>query len=262
MRSGLKTLLLTGLLAAQASLAQDRVLEIHHQDFYEGLGVTASLLEDGRLIAQVSEEVAKIKTVKATLTYNRDAKAGEWVVWAGPDQAPLLTSSFDYTNRGVYDTESILAQQTPKSAALSALLLWEDYLASVSSFFFSADSNYGTDCPACSSLPNGCSGWFGSCNGASVRTACDKHDRCYQCGARCWGHSRSQCDSSFRQDVQGRSGSWWCGLVYWLGVRGLGWLFYQDPNARTDMQPDVYQLGISFTGCPQEYSHLCTIYVF
>ena len=237
--------------------AQPRVEEVFNQEFYGGLNVTSQRLSDGTLTAFVAQKAGESNPVLAQLTYDLVAKTGELTLF-GSNPLAATRESFDYKNTGTFDTEGELARQTVKSIALAALLLWEDRQAP---FLEALTPNYGVDCPRCSSIPDGCSGWSQRCNGRSVKESCERHDRCYQCGNQCWGHTRAQCDLNFYQDVTQATNSNGCGFIYWVGVRGFGWLFYRYPDLRADMQHDVYYLGITLNGCPPGMYYLCTTYV-
>ncbi|HEX4956412.1 MAG TPA: hypothetical protein VF017_23750 [Thermoanaerobaculia bacterium] len=234
-----------------------RVVETHVETFYDGLAITTERLEAGQLVAHVSQGGGEDRAERARLTIDPAAGRGEWFAWDREGRAEAW-EVHDYAGaEGGKELAAILEQQTVKSATLSALLLWEDHLAARSPFV----ETYGQSCPGCHPTSDQCSGWSDSCNGADLRSACNRHDVCYQCGNQCDGTSRAQCDLSFRGEVQGATGSSACARIYWLGVRALGWMFYRDPMGSTP-PGDVYSLGLYLTACPPVYYYLCTIYVF
>lgn len=248
-----------------AGAAGERILEVHHQEFYDGLAVTSNRFADGRLVAYVSEKGAggTLKT-SAELTLDMETLSGTWKVW-GDGIAPLVEETFDYRNRTeAPNLESILRAHTVKSVALSALLLWEDHVAACNGE--AACGPLGRACPGCTLRPNGCTGsWLlpGECGtgNVSIVTACRAHDDCYQCGMFCAGTTRAQCDARFRQDIEALTNDPDCAWTYYWGVRLFGWLFYRNPLGRIP-EPDVYRLGLFVTACPPGLYHLCTIYVF
>lgn len=250
-------LLLAALLLAGPVAAQPRVVEVFNYEFYGGLNVTSQRLSDGTLTAFVAQKTGESNPVLAQLTYDLVAKTGELALFASNSLA-ATRESFDYRNTGSFDTEATLARQTVKSIALAALLLWEDRQAPLIQQLM---PHYGEECPGCDPEPNGCSGWTDRCNGRSVKESCERHDACYQCGNQCWGHTRAQCDLNFYQDVTQATNGNGCGFIYWVGVRGFGWLFYRYPGERAQRQSDVYALGIALNGCPPGMYYLCTTYV-
>jgi hypothetical protein len=197
-----------------------------------------------------------------------------------PDDA-AADKSFDYSQMGPVGGESvsrILSEHTTRSVALSALLLWEDHLYEQHLGEEGALLTPGLGpaapellprtewqvCTACTAYPNGCSpNWIvpQSCAGTSIVGPCDNHDACYQCGAVCSGTTRAQCDAQLRSAIQAVTGSSFCATAYWVGVRLLGWMFYQNPYLRPAFGPDVYYVGIELTACEGQYAHMCTIYV-
>ncbi len=259
--------LLVLLFAGNPLFAQgSEVVEIFTQHFYDNLSITGQRLADGNLVAYVtlapkaasgarSRVVAKYVLNKATLT-------GDFTV-LDEGGTPESLDFFDYRNQPGFDhLEAEVAAHTVRSVTLAALWLWEDYEAQRSSAVVSEQGVLV--CPGCSFDNNGCSpAWLipQSCGGANIAGACLTHDACYQCGATCSGATRAQCDAQFRADITAITGSPFCGRVYWLGVRALGWLFFQDPTLRPYMGGDVYSLGISINPCPANMQHLCTTIV-
>lgn len=253
------TAMLCGLFAGAQVEAEERVLEEHREVFYDGLVVTAKKLEGGRLVATVTKTwPSGRREPLGRFTLDVERARGEWLAFGTSD--PLRAArSFDYARTEAGDDLSnLLRMHTAKSVALSALLLWEESRGEDETM----GRVYGQDCASCAATPNGCSGWSDTCNGRSVQTACNRHDVCYQCGSRCDGSTRPQCDAQFRQEVQAATQSADCAQIYWYGVRFMGWLFMRNPETRASSQPDVYSLGIALTGCPSGYTHLCTIYLF
>ncbi len=187
---------------------------------------------------------------------------------------------FDYRSaRLSRPFDEIMAEHTVRSISLSALLLWEDHVEAqrvaldALPFQKQHGDHWGNDevCngvdggPACTADPGGCSGWLvpQSCAGTSIVEPCNRHDRCYQCGSFCFGTSRLQCDQGLRTDIRNVTGSWACGAIYFWGVRGFGWLFYQyDALMRMALGHDIYSLGLSMSACEGQYAHFCTVYVF
>jgi hypothetical protein len=256
-RLGPALVLLTLLVSPTATHTQPFSLESYRQTFYPGLTVTSQHMASGELVASVQGFEADRLVTRATFRLRPVLGVGEWTVSPNASD-PGDLRVYAYGGDPSFDGAALARRHTARSMALSALLLWEEHVAERTGLA----ERYGDRCPSCRPSENGCSGWFETCNGQPVTDLCHRHDVCYQCGSTCESTSRAQCDAQFRAEVRARTGSTWCGLIYWLGVRGLGWLFYQDPSQRIDMQPDLYSLGVALSACPTSYYHLCTIYVF
>jgi hypothetical protein len=248
--------LLTLLLSATTTHAQPLALESFRQTFYPGLTVTSQRLATGELVASVQGFEGDRLVIRATFRLRPALGVGEWTV-APSRSDPGDLRIYAYGSDPNFDGAALARQHTAPSVALAAALLWEDHVAERAGLL----AQYGEGCSSCTPGGNGCSGWMERCNGASVTAACNRHDACYRCGQACDSTGRAQCDAQFRAEVRNATGSTWCALIYWLGVRGLGWLFYQQPAERFDMQPDTYALGLALSGCPTSYYHLCTVYV-
>jgi len=276
----LSLLLATGMVPVQAVAAPgsaQAIEEVFTIEFYDGIVVTSMKMANGDFLAVLStggegSPGAIGGRVAARYQLHTQARIGLWQV---PGEG--VDRTFDYRGfqpPGGLALDDFLARHSVRSVALSALMLWEEEAGSSELSLVQMTPSASEPllqqrglvpvCDECSADVNGCSpGWVipDSCAGSSIRTPCDQHDACYQCGAICSGTSRSECDSRFRQAVYQATGNWWCASIYYWGVRGLGWIFYQDPNQRADLGPDVYYIGIELSACEGEYSHLCTHYV-
>ena len=184
---------------------------------------------------------------RGTLWLDRGSGTAKWSSSSGE------STSYDMSS---HDAAQIVAAHTPLSVALSAMLHLEDEKPDPKLYEKSS----------CSYRPNGCTASPQDCGGISIRSACDNHDWCYQCG---WsqGRTRSDCDIEFFQEIyQLTSGNGDCASAYYWGVRVLGWLFFQDPNApvnRLHYWGDVYALGISMNACSgTQYERMCTTYIY
>jgi len=232
------------------TVATERQVAFWSHEFYDGLTVTARQDADRNIRAEIRYAG---HPVLASLHLR---VADRYAIWSTQSLNGRITTLRYYDFAEDAFLERLLESHTVQSAALSALLLWEDALPTVGPDDLTMVRRQG-----CVAQPNGCTGWFQTCAGVNIRPACDAHDECYQCGAINDGLSREDCDNQFRQDILDLGGSTFCANVYYWGVRGLGWLFYQDPNARPPMGPDVYYLGIEINACPDGYKQLCTTYV-
>lgn len=250
--------------------------------FYDGIVATVERRQDGSFRGVLTRALDDGGTrLLARYDLVPEARQGLLIV---PGRGVVRT--LDYSGfrppRGE-ELEAFLAAHTPASVALSMLVLWEDETAETaasmsrqlapmeepdggvsfpgSPLFFRQEQRQV--CPGCIANLNGCSGWLTPqyCAGTAIGPACNDHDACYQCGAFCEGRTRLECDQQFRQAILSRTGSSWCANVYYWGVRVGGWPFYEDPNARFPMHPDVYSLGIEISACEGTYAHLCTHYV-
>ncbi len=252
-------------LVASPVLAQgSEVVEIFTQHFYDNLSITGQRLADGNLVAYVTlapkAAGGERSRVVAKYLLNKTTLSGDFTILdeAG---APEALDFYDYRNQPGFDQlEAEVAAHTVRSVTIAALWLWEDYEARVHAGTGITEQG-GGDCPGCVADRGGCTGVWDWCNGSYIGDACDTHDGCYQCGAFCRGCTRAQCDAQLRVDILAATGSPFCARAYWLGVRGLGWLFFQDPTLRPYMGGDVYSLGISINPCPANMQHLCTTIV-
>lgn len=188
--------------------------------------------------------------VKGSLHLDIQGSTAMWI----SNRAGGVSANSRYYDLSAPKPRQVLQSHTLKSAALSALLHWEDEQAQALPTRSGPSPTVGQDCDP--GVPDGCTGWFDECGGISVRAACDAHDICYRCALM----SRRACDNQLYEDVGELSGDWDCASSYYWGVRGLGWMFYQDPNLRPYMGPDVYALGITINGC-EGYEYLCTTYI-
>jgi hypothetical protein len=242
------------------------VTEIFTQHFYDNLSITGNRLASGRLVAYVTHTEAtptgEENRVVAKYVLDPSSLTGDFTTLDGGG-APESLDFFDYQNQpGFSQLEAEVAAHNVRSVTIAALWLWEDYEASKSTAVLPEQVQLA--CPGCSFNNNGCSpAWLTpqSCGGVNLGAACLRHDACYQCGAFCTGATRAQCDAQFRQDITAMTGSWLCGRIYWLGVRAIGWLFFQSPFLRPNMGSDVYNLGVSINPCPDNMQHLCTTIV-
>lgn len=241
----------------------EEVVEIFTQHFYDNLSITGSRLADGNLIAYVTlaegTATGEESRVAAKYVLDKGTLSGDFTVY-DPAGAPESIDFYSYPNQPGYDhLEAEVAAHDVRSVTIATLWLWEDYEADKSTAMLPEQVQIA--CPGCTFNNNGCSpSWVTpqSCGGVSVRPACLTHDACYQCGAFCAGATRAQCDAQFRRDITVLTGSPFCGQIYWLGVRAIGWLFFQIPGLRPNMGSDVYSLGITINPCPANMQHLCT----
>lgn len=250
-------------LAGAPLLAQSQeVMEIFTQHFYDNLSITGNRMADGNLVAYVTiaEKTTSSEENRVVAKYvlNKTTLSGDFTVLA-ENGLPESLDFYDYRNQpGFTHLESEVAEHDVRSVTIAALWLWEDY---------DAKQNAGAGvpevggCAGCTANTGGCTGVWDSCGGVSIRGACDTHDTCYQCGAECNGCTRAQCDAQFRADIVALGAGPLCAGAYWLGVRALGWLFFQTPTLRSNLGPDVYSLGISINPCPPNMQHLCTTIV-
>ena len=212
--------------------------------FYGGVVVSAVQHADGNIMATVraTQKGPALGSLHLDL---RTLSA----VWSGRTAAGNLDARF-------YDLSSperqrVLRSHTLRSAALSALLHYEDQQGAViPASRLSAQS--------CQPVTDGCSNWFDECGGISTRAACEAHYACYQCALG----TRRECDRALFDDIVSLThGDYACASAYYLGVRMIGWLVYQDPTLRPYLGPDMYSLGIELNAC-EGYEYLCTTYVF
>ena len=231
-------------------ISADTPVEIQKFGFYGDIEVVSAWYLNGDIIAQVQTASDKKKLGSLHLSIDR-----KFAFWAGPARK----GSAQYFR--FYDLEqperfAVLESHDLRSAALSAFLHWEEYLAQ---HLRSPRVGEHQIESTCESEPDGCTGWFDECGGLDVRPACDNHDRCYRCSLA----SRAECDLLLFDDVVHLTGGdYACASAYYWGVRGLGWMFYQDPNLRPYMGADVYAFGISLNACPAGMQHLCTTYYY
>ena len=212
--------------------------------FYGGIVVSAVQHANGNITATVRATTKGPALGSLHLDLRKHS-----AVWSGQTAAGQLDARF-------YDLSSperqrVLRSHTLRSAALSALLHYEEQQGGFRrSARLSAQS--------CQPTTDGCSNWFDECGGISTRAACEAHDACYQCALG----TRRECDRRLFDDVVSLThGDYACASAYYLGVRMLGWLVYQDPTLRPYLGPDMYSLGIELNAC-EGYEYLCTTYLF
>ena len=266
----LMTLMAASFLGAGSTLAEESAypVEVYTHDFYDGITVTSMRLSDGDFRAILatpdpSTESSDGKKVRARYYLKIADQRGELQIMDSV-QAIDKTKVFEYSNGNYQEPlPNLLNRHTVASIALTTLWVWEDHGPGAAEKALIVTEKNTAPGGTCTPIPNGCSGWGvpQTCAGTSLVPICDEHDRCYQCGAICDGTTRAECDSIFQATIYNETGSWLCAEIYYLGVRALGWLFYQDPNQRPNMGPDVYSLGIGLSACGGQYSHLCTHYV-
>lgn len=262
-------------LFAPALAAQDAAVEIHTQDFYDGITITTMKLPNGDFQALVSTPAENAPSdagdiVRARYTLRKARREGVWQV-VGDGRAKPRETVYEYA-RGSYPRalDEILDDHNVYSITLSALLLWEEELAARSTpnplfdrKVFDFNKTEVEVCDDCTAEPNGCSpGWIipDSCAGSSITIPCNDHDICYQCFGPCHGTTRLECDRGLHDDILETTGSSLCANIYYYGVRMLGWVFYNDPRERENYGPDVYSLGIEISACSGQYAHMCTTF--
>lgn len=273
----------TGAQAGDKSLEDLKASDYHFQEIYGGLAVASMRLRTDELAAYILVD----GETRAVYELSIRDRSGRWRVFdAGEerDTAPL-TMTFDYQRARVRnfdgDIRELLARHSVLSVALSAVLLWEDYVDGSSPAvidpipqlpfgFPEGGLPEGDDydqCIAaglCTISQNGCTVVPDNCppfSTATIRESCNEHDSCYQCGEACFGYTRLQCDRDLRINITFQANSA-CAWVYFLGVRAAGWLFYQTTTGGIGLMHDVYSLGISISACEGQYAHMCTVYVF
>ena len=214
--------------------------------FYDGVIVTAVQQPNGNITAFVRTEAKG--PVRGSLHLdigNHNA------LWTGQPAGGHFSAR--YYDLSAPDRQKVLRDHTLRSAALSALLHYEDEQDKLK-----RSSATSVTAQSCQPVPNGCSNWPDACGGISTRAACDAHDACYQCALG----TRRECDRRLFDDVVALThGDYACASTYYVGVRLLGWLVYQDPTLRPYLGPDMYSLGLTLNAC-EGYEYLCTTYVF
>lgn len=219
--------------------------------FYQGVVVTAVQHGNGDLSAFVRTSMEK--GVQGSLHLDRRAWNATWV-----GQSAAGAGAIRHYDLSSPDRRRVVAAHTLQSVALSALLHYEDQQRSSTRALPGKASIAAATDGSCTPVSDGCSNWFDECGGISTRPACEAHDACYQCALG----TRRECDRQLYNDVVSlTNGDYACAAAYYLGVRLIGWMVYQDPNLRPYMGPDVYSLGISLNAC-EGYEYLCTTYLF
>ena len=231
-------------------VAADKPVETQRFGFYGSHEVVSTRYPNGDITAQVQNSSSKQKL--GALHLSIDQKSALWVGPAEQGAAQELR----YYDLQAPERFAILKAHDLRSAAVSAFLHWEEFSAQRLKSPHLLERQVES---TCESEPDGCTGWFDECGGLDVRPACDNHDRCYRCALA----SRAECDLRLFDDVVGLTGGdYACASAYYWGVRGLGWLFYEDPSLRPSMGADVYAFGVSLNACPEGMQNLCTTYYF
>jgi hypothetical protein len=219
--------------------------------FYPGVVVTAIQHGNGDLSSFVRTPAGK--AVQGSLHLDRRRRSATWV-----GQSAAGAGALRHYDLSSPDRRRVLAAHTLQSVALSALLHYEDQQRASTRALAGKASIATATGGSCTPVTDGCSNWFDECGGISTRPACEAHDACYQCALG----TRRECDRQLYNDVVTlTNGDHACAAAYYLGVRLIGWMVYQDPNLRPYLGPDMYSLGISLTAC-DGYEYLCTTYLF
>lgn len=192
----------------------------------------------------ICAEVYEGMSYKGTLWLSPQKEVARWSSVSG--QVTVYDLSVSTTAQQVASSHDL------RSMAVSALLHWEEEKVIIP-----------VPNAACEAQPNGCSVPINHCNGISIAYACDRHDRCYQCG---WesGKTRADCDLEFFYDIYATTGDGACANTFYWGVRLAGWLFFREDSVnRLHYWGDVYALGISMNACSgTQYERMCTTYLF
>jgi hypothetical protein len=219
--------------------------------FYPGVVVTAVQHGNGDLSAFVRTSAGN--GIQGSLHLDRRGRSATWV-----GQSAAGAGAFRHYDLSSPDRRRVLAAHTLQSVALSALLHYEDQQRDSARASAMTSSIASVSGNSCTPVSDGCSNWFDECGGISTRPACEAHDACYQCALG----TRRECDRQLYNDVVTLThGDYACAAAYYLGVRLIGWMVYQDPTLRPYLGPDMYSLGISLNAC-EGYEYLCTTYLF
>lgn len=114
------------------SLQERDASDYYYQDVYGDLAVESTRLGDGEFSVNILVDGVR----RATYELSVSAQEGRWYIFdsegSESSQDPQTTTIFDYSQAQVRGYEGaiadLLARHTVVSVALSAVLLWEDYL--------------------------------------------------------------------------------------------------------------------------------------